>query len=67
MFQIKLIGYSENKGANRNRDEGKVEARKGVHLDRYVVSCMCWVATLGEKIPPMFVTLLWQYFYSYYW
>lgn len=41
MFQIKLIGFSENKGANRNRDEGKGEARKGVHLDQYVVSCMC--------------------------
>ena len=41
MFQIKLIGFSENNGANRNRAEGKGEARKGVHLDQYVVSCMC--------------------------
>lgn len=29
MFQVKLIGYSENKGANRSKDEGKGKQERG--------------------------------------
>ena len=65
MFQIKLIGYSEDKGANRSKDEG--EARKGVHVDWYVVSCMCWMVTLDKRIPPMFVPFFGNIFTHYWW
>lgn len=65
MFQIKLIGYSENREqievGMRERGSKKGGAFRSVCGELYVLS-----GHVRQRIPPMFVTLLWQYLYSYY-